>query len=394
MKIYLLPVLVLSIFLMSIISYSQDSTNLHPIDEFTYTSSISKVVHSETGTKSNDSNSFTAYTSSSTHKTNSSGSGAMQGTLSVSLTGAANYTVPIAVPPGVNGVQPTVGIHYNSQSGNGIAGWGWNITGTSGITRIPATKYHDGIADPVDFDPYDRYALDGQRLLLKSGTYGGDGATYETENYTNLKITSHGVSKFGAAYGPSYFRVYYPDGSFAVYGGTSSEAVSVMEWALHYRDNPQGIRIWYAYTLSDNVLSLDKISYGSKGTTTPIHEIQFQYQQSERFVQGFVYGVAIVRKDVLKEIKVVGNGQAYRNYALTYDGTTAGYHRLIGIEEKTGNNTQTHSPIHFTYPDSTPGIQHSLTTTADNLGITNINQQTVYRRILQSSYKHRYKREI
>ena len=49
--------------------------------------------------------------------------GITEGQLSVSLTGGANYTIPIAVPPGINGVVPQIGLAYNSQSGNGIAGY-------------------------------------------------------------------------------------------------------------------------------------------------------------------------------------------------------------------------------------------------------------------------------
>ena len=41
--------------------------------------------------------------------------GLTEGELSVSLTGAANYKIPIAVPPGIKGVVPQVSLVYNSQ---------------------------------------------------------------------------------------------------------------------------------------------------------------------------------------------------------------------------------------------------------------------------------------
>ena len=94
--------------------------------------------------------------------------GVTEGELSVSLTGTASYNIPIAVPPGINGVEPKIALTYSSQGGNGIAGYGWNIAGLSSITRIASSKYHDGISDPVDFDALDRFSFDGQRLIVKS----------------------------------------------------------------------------------------------------------------------------------------------------------------------------------------------------------------------------------
>lgn len=60
--------------------------------------------------------------------------GVVDGTASVTLTGAATYTIPIKCPSGTNGLQPSIAIGYSSQSGNGIMGIGWNISGLSAIT--------------------------------------------------------------------------------------------------------------------------------------------------------------------------------------------------------------------------------------------------------------------
>ena len=81
--------------------------------------------------------------------------GTIEGQLNVSLTGGATYNIPIAVPPGINSVVPQVSLNYNSQAGNGMAGYGWNIGGLSSITKIASTKFHDNLIDPVDFDASD-----------------------------------------------------------------------------------------------------------------------------------------------------------------------------------------------------------------------------------------------
>ena len=160
----------------------EDKTTFDEKDTFTY--ERLDVLDKEEGDLSLTGNTETQHPDSETslaaRSSSDSGIGETPGRLSVSLTGGANYDIPIAVPPGINGIVPEVSLSYNSQSGNGIAGFGWNISGVSTISRIPASKFHDNQIDGVDFDSKDRFALDGERLILKSGTYGGNGAQYDT----------------------------------------------------------------------------------------------------------------------------------------------------------------------------------------------------------------------
>src|SRR5690606_26498523 len=132
------------------------------------------------------------------NRNSASGIGETPGQLSVSLTGGATYTIPIEVPAGSNGVQPEIALTYNSRGGNGRVGYRWNGSGISVSTWVTSTKFLDNVVDPVGFARLDRFSLDGQRLLLKSRNYGRDGAEYETENFSNVRVTSTGNS-------PSYF---------------------------------------------------------------------------------------------------------------------------------------------------------------------------------------------
>ena len=65
--------------------------------------------------------------------------GTPAGAVSVSETGAANYTIDIEAPDG-GALTPRLSLVYDSQQGDyGLAGYGFGLTGLSAITRGAAT---------------------------------------------------------------------------------------------------------------------------------------------------------------------------------------------------------------------------------------------------------------
>ena len=72
--------------------------------------------------------------------------------MNVSEAGAMTYMVPIEVMDGKNDFHPNIALAYNSQSGNGMAGWGWNISGLSIITMGGKSKFIDGKTIGSQFD--------------------------------------------------------------------------------------------------------------------------------------------------------------------------------------------------------------------------------------------------
>ena len=146
---------------------------------------------------------------------------ALPGKFEVSPTGAASYTIPIAVPPGSAGMVPSLSISYNSQGRNGLLGMGWHLEGLPSIGRCPRTIAQDGVRGSVNYDADDRFCLDGQRLVAISGTYGADGTEYRTEIESFAKIISRGT----AGTGPAWFEVWTKSGQRMEFGNTADSRV-------------------------------------------------------------------------------------------------------------------------------------------------------------------------
>ena len=242
------------------------------------------------------------------------------------------------------------------------------------ISRIPSTQFHDGIIDPVDGDDLDRFALDGQRLILKtptSGVYLTNGAVFETENFSNIKIT------YLTASPNNYFLVEYPDGSTAKYGNqiNSQNATSyaITEWK-----NAVGIPINYYYTLSSNNLLISSIAYGDNNSATQINNVVFEYIPRLRQIEKYVSGTLIVNNKIISKITSSTNGSNFRSYDLIYDITTysssinLGYQRLNRITESTTENgtIKKLNPTVFQYANTSETLNFG--NIATNLSVGNI----------------------
>jgi Salmonella virulence plasmid 65kDa B protein len=96
--------------------------------------------------------------------------GRIDGGGSVSSGGAANYTIPIDLPPGTNNLTPNLSLVYDHRNGDSLMGIGWAVSGLSAITRCNRSIAQDGVMQEPTLAVGDGYCLDGQRLRLRSGT--------------------------------------------------------------------------------------------------------------------------------------------------------------------------------------------------------------------------------
>lgn len=293
--------------------------------------------------------------------------GLTQGDISVSLSGAAIYNVPIQLPLGINGTTPEIGITYNSQSGNGNAGYGWNLSGISKISITGSSNFYDKKISTTQIGNDDRFILDGQRLILKNGTYGHNDATYVTESNTNIKITSKGRINNQ----PEYFILEYPDGSKATYTGKCDNQEFSFEWKIASWTNPNGLKINYSYhCIIGNNLYLSSIEYNNTNINSKTL-VEFIYQDRLRQEKSEIGAHTYIDYKLIKDIKITNNNIAFKNYNLQYEQTSLGYERLKKIIEKNGDLTKSLNPIVFSYEDSNATISYKDIETT--LSVSNLN---------------------
>lgn len=143
--------------------------------------------------------------------------GALKGNAGVSASGNAQFSIPITAPPARGGLTPNISLSYSSAKNNGRMGIGWSLSILEDrVERCAQNLAQDGNITAINFSSTDRYCLNGQRLMLVSGSYGGNNAEYRTESDRFQKITSHGNLNGG----PEYFKAVGKNQKIKFYGST------------------------------------------------------------------------------------------------------------------------------------------------------------------------------
>lgn len=303
-----------------------------------------------------------------------------KGNIEVNGAGQLQFTLPVALPPGVKSVAPQINLVYTSGSSNGIAGYGWNISGITSISRIGKNIESYGELEGVKLDYSDYYSFNGQRLILKSGEYGKDGAEYVTEKYSNVKIKSVGTYPVnGQLAGPAHFEVTFEDGSQAWYGAyipgsrVGAEVTTPLEYNIVKWKDTQGNYISYGYESassaggfrSPGIVRISSIYWGGNEKLNKPHfnSIEFTYTDRPFSEESYVQGIKFTQNKLLSEIKVSTNGSQFKRYGIDYTQNGTSYKFVNSIIEYNASNEPA-NPVTFGYPAST---SQALEFAANNL---------------------------
>ncbi len=273
-----------------------------------------------------------------------------RGKIDVTGTGQLQFTLPISLPPGVKNVAPQVNLIYTNGSGNGIAGYGWNFSGITSITRIGKNIEKDGEVKGIKLDYTDYYSFNGQRLILKSGEYGKDGAEYTTEKFSNIKIKSIGAITGQAWQGPEYWEVTFEDGSQAWYGSSSSARTPIEYNIVKWKD-AHGNYIVYNYSQgSSNVAVLISLEWGGNETLgkANFNKIEFNYGNRDVKESSYISGVHFLQDKLLNNLIIYTDGKLFKSYEISYKKSGSNYQFVDRIKEKNSVN-ESANPVIFSY---------------------------------------------
>ncbi len=221
----------------------------------------------------------------------------LSGELSV-VQGALIYDIPLDLPPGTAGLRPQLSLQYNSNSGNGYFGPGWNITGQSMIYRCGSNLAIDNTVRGVRKDPQDNICLDGERLVPIKGNKWQPGSEYRTRVDSFSKIVYDG----------SKFKVWTKSGEIKEY------IKRIDTWYLSKISDRFNNSIRYEYivnsTFGQEEVFLKKIIYSDI-------EVVFNYEDRPDSFSKYFVG----RKNITKRVKAISiqNGEEIlRVYKLAY----------------------------------------------------------------------------
>lgn len=295
--------------------------------------------------------------------------GTSQGAVSVGNSGAAVYSLKIEAP-NRGSLTPQIGLSYNSQSGGyGLAGYGFNVTGISAITRGGNDLFHDGRQAGITYTASDNFYLDGKRLILQSGTSGQNGAAYTVEGDPFTKVVVRG--NYSNSTTTTWFEVTTNTGMTYQYGNSPNSRIAyrnksgysrIASWYINKATDKYSNYITYEYAISNLSIRPTTITYGTNSAKSRgiVNKISFMYRSLGENARPFAVEDQQGKTDMcLSSVTTTSNNTVYRKYTFTYndnsDQSNGKWTRLVTVEEANGKGEKL-PPVKFTWqylPSST-----------------------------------------
>jgi RHS repeat-associated protein len=251
-------------------------------------------------------------------------------------TGTGNFTIPIEIPQGRRGFQPSLSLQYSSGNGNSQFGLGWSVS----IPRI-SRKTDKGL--PEYIDDKDVFVLSGSEDLIAIYT-DGEVTRYMPRTESSFAVIEHIKSASGMA---NYWRIKSKDGSISIYGSESdinanSQAVirnpaniqQIFSWLLTETKDPFGNTIKYIYERDavqvegshqwdqQYLSEIHYVDYGDPASPDYLFAVKFNYEERpDKFAHyGSRFEIRTVKRcsSISIEVNENGSSSTIKVYHLDY----------------------------------------------------------------------------
>lgn len=222
------------------------------------------------------------------------------------LTGSFSHGIPITVPPGRKGMQPSLGLSYRSSNPNSWVGLGYNLNPGYIVrsTRLGPPTYVDG--------------TDTFYFISDAGT---TELVHLIDNLYQAKIESS-FTKFYKEADDSW-RIVAKDGSTLRFGQTSDSkevsSLGAFAWYITRATDTNGNYILYAYTKDSGKCYLSRIDYtGNDAGLAPTNSVEFVLEARNDASSSYMSSARIAIMKRLKEIQVKVGTDLVWKYSLQY----------------------------------------------------------------------------
>jgi RHS repeat-associated protein len=286
------------------------------------------------------------------------------GAQEVGPTGSFQTSYPIEVPS-YHGLEPDLGLTYNSSAGNGLVGVGWELSGFSYIQRASPGK------GAPNYDESDAFFLDGMELIpCKEGMQSPScqhPASSEYRAYAT-KAESYRRIAFDPDDSGGWWYVWEKDGTKTTYGPN-----------FKYMESAGGAVKWRVYNWSvraiEDTVDNNMVEFTYRGPSNPKSGVQelypaaieyigahtiirFSYEERPDTITSATGGNEFsTLRYRLKMIDITVGGQRARAYELRYANrdSSTGRSLLSEVQEYGRDAKLTYSPDHWWKTDITEG---------------------------------------
>ncbi|MBN2344085.1 MAG: VCBS repeat-containing protein, partial [Deltaproteobacteria bacterium] len=273
-------------------------------------------------------------------------------------TGSGSFSVPIALPPGRRGVQPSIGLGYTTGAGDGVLGWGWNV-GVPFITR----QSDKGLPQ---YNDSDRFIYNGGTELVSIDLPEDEDWPAGWENGADGNIVY-----FRSRLEGTFMRFFYnrdndswlvqdKQGNHYYFGENQTEKIvgpkGTYQWNLTRMADIRNVLhgtgndIQYTYIEDGNNLYFSDIYWNSFEHEYGVlekyqHRVHFRYELRPDPTTSFASGFKIEQNLRLVGIEVSsfmdkpsGSRTPTRTYVFSYDDSTVSFHSKLNSVQMCGRD--------------------------------------------------------